>query len=340
LYEGGLRIPLIVRWPGHVKAGVTNDTPLLLTDLMPTLLQIAGIDVEKAVGPLDGISVLSVLTGQTADDQLPARSLFWHFPNYTNQGGRPGGAMREGEWKIVEDYESGTVELFHLASDPGERRNVAAGEAKRAERMKTKLAEWRQRVGAQECRPNPEFDRAAHAALYVARDPTQLFATGNAAQLEADWKPWRALMNRAIRNRKPRVTAAEGDIRLHAVDARVQGERLRYESEPRKRTLGYWTSTNDSAAWPCQVKKAGRFEVELLYGCGSGSGGAEVVVEIGGEKVGWVVQETGHFQQFVARTIGEVNLDAGPQTLRISATKKPGAAVMDLRRVVLRSIDP
>ena len=147
-------------------------------------------------------------------------------------------------------------------------------------------------------------------------------------------------MNRTIRDQKPRVTPAEGDIRLHASDATVHGSRLRYESEARKRTLGYWTSIDDAASWMFDVRNGGRFEVELLYGCGAGSGGAEVLVETGGQRIPFTVEETGHFQQFVARTIGDVNLQSGPQSLRISATKKPGAAVMDLRRVVLRPITP
>jgi len=342
LYEGGLRVPLMIRWPGQIKPGTTSETPVLLTDLMPTLLQIAGIDPEKAAGPLDGSSILPLLTGaENADEKARARRLFWHFPHYTNQGGRPGGAVREGEWKLIEDYESGGVELFNLARDPGERQNLATTESTRTREMKQKLAEWRRRVGAQECRPNPDFDATAHDAIYVARDSSSLFGNnGNAHELEQEWKPWRTLMNRAIRDQKPRVTPAEGDIRLHASDATAHGSRLRYESEARKRTLGYWTSIDDAASWMFDVKNGGRFEVELLYGCGAGSGGAEVLVETAGQRIPFTVEETGHFQQFVARTIGDVNLQPGPQSLRISATKKPGAAVMDLRRVVLRPITP
>jgi arylsulfatase A-like enzyme len=341
LYEGGLRVPLIVRWPGRIQGGITNETPVLLTDLMPTLLQIAGLDPEKSAGPLDGVSLFPLLTLEKgAVEKLRARALFWHFPHYTNQGGRPGGAMRNGDWKLVEDYEAGFLELFNLARDPGERENVAAREPERARGMREKLADWRRRVGAQECRLNPHFDAAAHDAIYVARDSSSLLPVATARELEVEWKPWRALLNRAIRNRRPRVTPAEGDIRLQASEAKVQGSHLRYESEPRKRTLGYWTSTGDAPSWAFEVKNGGRFEVELLYGCGTGSGGAEVIVETEGEKIPFKVDETGHFQQFIGRTIGEVTLSAGRQTLRITATTKPGAAVMDLRRVVLRPMAP
>jgi arylsulfatase A-like enzyme len=341
VYEGGLRVPLIVRWPGHIQRGVTSATPVLLTDLMPTLLQIAGLDPEKVAGPLDGVSILSLLTGDAnGSNQLRARSLFWHFPHYTNQGGRPAGAMREGDWKLVEDYESGAVELFNLARDPAENKNLAGEEAPRAAEMKRQLGAWRRRIGAQECRPNPEFDAAAHDAIYVAHDSSALVGKGSARALETQWKPWRALMKRAIRDRKPRVTPAEGDIRLQASDAKVEGSHLRYESEPRKRTLGYWTSIDDSASWTFEVKSGGGFEVELLYGCGSGSGGSEVTVQVAEQRLPCTIEETGHFQQFIARTIGKVELGPGPQSLRVRATRKPGAAVMDLRRVVLRPITP
>jgi len=197
LYEGGLRVPLIVRWPGKVAPGV-NDTPVVLTDLMPTMLAWAGLDPAKVVGPLDGVSLARLCAGAAP----PPRALFWHFPHYTNQGGRPGGAVREGDWKLVENYEDERLELFDLAKDPGETTNLAAQETARADGLRKKLREWRQRVGAQECALNPAFDAAAHAALYVTRDSSKL-AVGekSAAQLEAEWQPWRAAMNAAVPKR-------------------------------------------------------------------------------------------------------------------------------------------
>ncbi|MEI9893648.1 MAG: sulfatase-like hydrolase/transferase [Chthoniobacter sp.] len=98
LEEGGLREPLIVRWPGKIKAGVTNETPVMLYDFMPTLMTAAGLDVAHTVGPLDGVNILPLLTGGT----LPPRTLYWHFPNYTNQGSKPAGAVRDGEWKLIQ----------------------------------------------------------------------------------------------------------------------------------------------------------------------------------------------------------------------------------------------
>ena len=127
LYEGGLREPLLVRWPGVVAAGSTCNTPVVLTDLAPTLLEAAGVDAAKAVGPLDGINISKLLRGES----LPARTLYWHFPNYTNQGSRPAGAIRDGDWKLVEQFEDGSVELFNLAHDSGETKNLAPAEPAR-----------------------------------------------------------------------------------------------------------------------------------------------------------------------------------------------------------------
>ncbi len=330
LYEGGLRVPLIVRWPGKVAPGV-NDTPVLLTDLMPTLLEWGGVNPGNAVGPLDGVSLLKMFTGIA----LPPRPLFWHFPHYTNQGGRPAGAVREGDWKLVENYEDESAELFDLGKDPGETTNLAAQDKGRADGLQKKLREWRKRTGAQECASNPAFDPAAHAALYVTRDPSKLPAADKtAAQLEAEWKPWRAAMNAAAQGGKPLVTPATGDIRLHGAEAQVHGEKLRYEPQPMKRTLGFWVNPADWVSWDFDVTKAGKYEVEVLQGCAGG--GSEVAVEVAGQKLTFTVENTGGFQQFIARSIGVVDLPAGKQTLAVKPQSKKGGAVMDVRQVTLR----
>ncbi|MCE9611942.1 MAG: sulfatase-like hydrolase/transferase [Chthoniobacter sp.] len=332
LYEGGLRVPLIVRWPGKVAPGV-NDTPMVLTDLMPTMLEWTGLDPAKVVGPLDGVSLMRMFMGIAP----PPRALFWHFPHYTNQGGRPGGAVREGDWKLVENYEDESVELFDLAKDPGETTNLAAQETARADGLRKKLREWRQRVGGQACAPNPAFDAAAHDAIYVTRDPSKVVVGGKtAAQLEAEWKPWRAGINAAVHQR-PVVTPATGTIRLHAAAAQVHGEKLRFEPEPMKRTLGFWVNPADWASWDFAVGKPGKYEVEVLQGCGGG--GSEVAVEVAGQKLTFIVENTGHFQYFIQRAIGVVELPTGPQTLAVRPQSKKGGAVMDLRQVTLRPVE-
>jgi arylsulfatase A-like enzyme len=332
LYEGGLREPLIVRWPGTVKPGSLCDTPVVLSDLVPTLLEAAGIDPAKAIGPLDGVSIARLLRGEA----LPARSLFWHFPNYTNQGSRPASAVRDGDWKLVEQLEDGSVELFNLAGDIGETKNLATAEPQRVEDLRRRLHDWRTSVGAQMLTPNPQFDAALHRRLYIEQDPSRLKAESTAAATEPQWQEWRKAMNAAVQGRRPIVTPAKGDIRLLAKDARVHGQTLRYEPQPNKNVLGYWTSADDWADWQFDVPAAGEYEVEVQQGCGPGNGGAEVAVEVAGQTHTFTVQETGHFQHMILRTIGSVKLPAGTATLAVKPRTKPGKAVMDLRRVVLR----
>jgi arylsulfatase A-like enzyme len=332
LYEGGLREPLIIRWPGAVAAGSTRDTPVVLTDLMPTLLEAAGIEPAKTVGPLDGISIMKLLRGES----LPARALYWHFPNYTNQGGRPAGAIREGDWKLVEQFENGSLELYNLASDRGESNNLAATEPARAAELLHKLNTWLKSVGARMPTLNPKFDGSLHRRLYIDQDPSRLIAKTTAATTAPQWQEWRAAMNAATRGRQPSVTPATGDIRLHAKDARIHAKTMRYEPEPHKNVLGYWTNTDDWAEWEFDVAEAGDYEIEFQQGCGKGSGGAEVAVEVAGQTLTFTVQETGHFQHMIQRFIGKVQLPAGKHTLTVKPRSKPGVAVMDLRRVVLR----
>jgi arylsulfatase A-like enzyme len=332
LYEGGLREPLLVRWPGTARAGSTCDTPIVLTDLVPTLLNAAGIDPAQSVGPLDGVNITQLLRGES----LPNRTLYWHFPNYTNQGSRPAGAIREGDWKLVEHFEDGSLELFNLAEDISETNNLAAADPQRANEMHHKLKAWRTSVGAQMPTQNPQFDLTLHRRLYIEQDPSQLVAESTAAATEPQWKAWRQAMNAAIRGRTPSVTPATGDIRLHARDARVHGETLRYEPQPNKNVLGFWTNSADWADWEFEIKTPGRYEVEVLQGCGRGSGGAEVAVTIDDQTLKFTVEETGHFQHMILRTIGEIELTAGTHVLAVKPQTKPGAAVMDLRRIVLR----
>lgn len=335
LYEGGLREPLIVRWPGVVAKGSTCDVPMVLTDLVPTLLKAAGVDPDTAVGPLDGVDITPLLRGEA----MKPRTFYWHFPNYTNQGGRPAGAIRQGKWKLVEQFEDESVELFDLAEDVAETKNLAKEEPERAEVLRRELRAWRKRVGARMPTRNPGFDEALHRRLYVDRDASRLVPKTTAKETAPPWREWRNTMNAAVKGRSPRVTPANGDIRLHAKDARVHGKRLRYEPEPHKNVLGYWTEVGDWAEWEFDVPAPGNYEIEIQQGCGSGSGGAEVAVEVGGRSLTFHVEETGHFQQMILCVIGDVEVPVGRQTLAVRPKSKPGAAVMDLRRVVLRPKD-
>ncbi|MCC6352806.1 MAG: sulfatase-like hydrolase/transferase, partial [Verrucomicrobiae bacterium] len=144
LYEGGIRVPLIVRAPGITPAGATTDVPVISTDFYPTFLALAGAPPRPAQHR-DGIDISALLRGG-AD---PARdALFWHYPHYHGSTWAPGGAMREGDWKLIEFFEEGVAELYNLAADISEKRDLALGEPDRLRAMRAKLAAWRAETGA------------------------------------------------------------------------------------------------------------------------------------------------------------------------------------------------
>jgi arylsulfatase A-like enzyme len=334
LDEGGLREPLIVRWPGRIKAGVVQETPVMLYDFLPTLLNAVGVDVAHTLGPVDGVNILPLLTGGT----IPTRTLYWHFPNYTNQGSKPAGAVREGDWKLIEDDETGDAELYNLAADPGETNDLAKTESSRVSELRGKLTAWRKAIGAQMGTPNGNFDPAMHKRLYEDIDTSRLKPEATSAETRAKLVEWREGMDEVVKGRKARVTPAKGDVRLLAKEATVHGTTARYEPLPYKNTIGFWTKPEDWVSWEFAVPKPGKYEVEVQQGCG-GPGGSEVAVEVGGQTLKFTVDGTGHFQNFIQRVIGLVDLGEGKQTLAVKPQNKVGAAVMDLRRVVLRPVE-
>lgn len=129
-------------------------------------------------------------------------------------------------------------------------------------------------------------------------------------------------------------------IVLPAHAATVHGTTLRYEPEPNKNCLGYWTNAEDWAEWQFVLPRAGRFAVEVWQGCGKGHGGSDVVVAIGSARLPFVVEDTGHFQHFTPRLLGELELSAGEHSLAIKPQRKTSIAVMDVRRVRLLAIAP
>jgi arylsulfatase A len=142
VYEGGLRVPLIARWPGHTEAGTTTDAVGAFWDFMPTLLDAAGVSAGPTLGSedalaLDGTSLLPVLTGSTP---LEERSLYWEFPGYGNQQ-----ALREGDWMLIRRFlgtkAKTTTELFNLATDLSQKDNVAAEHPERVQRMLDRMEE-------------------------------------------------------------------------------------------------------------------------------------------------------------------------------------------------------
>ncbi len=159
-YEGGVREPWIVAAPGVTKAGSVCDTPVISTDYYPTLLELAGLPL-KPEQHLDGVSFVPLLKGRPFDRGKP---LFWHYPHYGNQGGAPQGAIRDGDWKLIEWYEDGALELYNIAQDPGERTNLAARHPDRVKALHAQLAAWRKEVKAVMPTPNPKYDPSAKPA--------------------------------------------------------------------------------------------------------------------------------------------------------------------------------
>jgi arylsulfatase A-like enzyme len=162
------------------------------TDWVPTLLALAG---GPAPTGLDGVSVAPFLLGRAP---APARPFFWHFPHYNNQGGRPTGAMREDRWMLVEYYDVGRTELYDLAADVREERDLAAQQPERVTRMRAALGNWRQAVGAQTNQPNPAADPGKFRLLYQDFDPSRFDpARADPARWEQIWT-WRNGMNAAV----------------------------------------------------------------------------------------------------------------------------------------------
>lgn len=344
LYEGGLRVPLIIRWPKGFAGSEIVGVPVSLLDIVPTLLDYAKIDVSKTIGPVDGQSFV----GLHSDDEEPyrkalnaarTRTFYWHLPHYTNQGSRPSGAIRHGDHKLIEDYETGAVELYENADLGIEQKNVADKHPEVVAALKAKLVAWRKSVAAQELKPNPDFDEALHRKLYIESDPSKISANGQTAeQIGKAWKEWRAAMNQAVAGRKSVLNNTAAAIHLSPAVAKTHGKNLRYEPEPYKNVLGYWTEVDDWAEWEFDSPIAGKAEIQIHCGCSGGGSEVDVILKTPGaadQVLKWTVRDTGHFQNIVIETLGEVTLAKEKCTLEVRPRKKAGAAIVDIRQVLL-----
>lgn len=155
-YEGGVRVPTIVRWPGVTRAGSVCDEPIMTIDFYPTLLEVTSSPGNEAHNAsVDGRSITSLLRDHSSK---LGRDLFWHYPHYHAGGDSPYSAIRSGDWRLVELHEGDRVELYNLAEDVGEQHDLSAAKPKQVSQLRVKLHTWREHVGAQMPIPNPEYD--------------------------------------------------------------------------------------------------------------------------------------------------------------------------------------
>jgi len=166
VYEGGIRVPLIISGPGFRK-GATDATPLSSVDHFPTLAALAGLPAS-ASKQVDGRSYQALLT---KEERLPERGIFWHYPHYSNQLGRPASAIRRGDFKLIRFHEDDHLELYNLKSDIGETRNLATAQAARTKALSRELDAWLQSVGAKFPTANADYDPKRETEGYWWKQP-------------------------------------------------------------------------------------------------------------------------------------------------------------------------
>ncbi|MEK6235089.1 MAG: sulfatase [Planctomycetales bacterium] len=156
-YEGGVRVPLVVRWPGVIQPGTVCREPVCSIDYYPTVLQLTGVSGDpKHNRDVDGRSLAPIL--KDPKSKLDRDAIYWHYPHYHAGGDSPYGAVRAGDWKLIEFYEDMSVELYNLRDDLGEADNLVARMPDKADELRKQLHAWRSSVDAQMPTPNPNYD--------------------------------------------------------------------------------------------------------------------------------------------------------------------------------------
>ncbi|MCA8995458.1 MAG: sulfatase [Planctomycetaceae bacterium] len=160
LYEGGIRVPLICRWPGVIAPGTECDEPTISIDFWPTLADVSGFEGE-ASQDIDGLSLVPLFND--SDATLDRKAIYFHYPHYHHS--RPAGAIRVGDWKLIEFFEDDRLELYNLEDDISEERNLATEQPERASRLRAQLEEWRESIDAAMPTPNPDHDPARELSI-------------------------------------------------------------------------------------------------------------------------------------------------------------------------------
>jgi len=174
LYEGGIRVPCIARWPGKIPAGKLSGALAGTIDFYPTFLAAAGA-TPPARQVLDGVSLLPVFRDAAAT--LGRDTLHWHLPHYHHS--TPASAIRQGDWKLLEFFEDGALELYHIRDDIGETKNVAADHPDRVQALHGALQAWRREVQAQLPQRNPAYDPARASEFWSRKSITVTRAPGS-----------------------------------------------------------------------------------------------------------------------------------------------------------------
>jgi arylsulfatase A-like enzyme len=152
LYEGGIRVPLIIKYPGKVRAGSERKTPVSSIDFFSTILEISGSDPSS--GKTDGVSIVKLFR----KDRMKERPIFWHYPHYSNQGVEPGSAVRLGKYKLIDNFEKGRQELYDLENDLSETKDISAELPEKTKELFKLLDDWRRETNAKMMVPNPAWN--------------------------------------------------------------------------------------------------------------------------------------------------------------------------------------
>ncbi len=157
LYEGGVRVPLIMYWKGKITGGTVADITVSTVDMFPTIATAINERYKKD-SSIDGENIFQMLAGPA---KYKNRQLFWHYPHYSNQGGKPGSAIREGNYKLIYNYDDGSTELYNTANDIAEKNNIADANKKITNRLKQELFKWLQKTNALLPHKNPGYNPSA-----------------------------------------------------------------------------------------------------------------------------------------------------------------------------------
>ena len=155
-YEGGVRVPTIVRWPAVIPAGSVSREPVITHDFYPTILEATAVEGDPDHNrKVDGLSLLPIF--RSPESSLDREALFWHYPHYHIEGATPYTAVRAGDWRAIHFYEDDRIELYNLSEDIGERNDLSGQNPEKAAELRLLIEERRREVDAQEPRPNPLY---------------------------------------------------------------------------------------------------------------------------------------------------------------------------------------